>query len=128
MVKEIKFKDLSSGMQTLLGISIILLFAFVIFSFTFHIKMENKLRAGFEDVARWECHNKTISNNSKNCFSDCYDATHLNLDFDCHINKPKECLIKEIELEKAYEDWKICIKMKDCLNIEEEIKEVCEIV
>lgn len=59
MVKNIRFKDLSSGMQSLLGISILLLFVFVIFSFSFHIRMENRLGKGFENVARWECYNES---------------------------------------------------------------------
>ena len=111
MVKEdIKFKDLSNNMQTLILIVSGFTVALVIIVFSLIPE-----KSDLENVARWECHDESYKgfvNRSevKNCLST--DAIH-------YKDGPRN-------LECIYEDYKATCHYEQCYV--KDTKEVCEIV
>lgn len=106
----------------------IVIFGFIAFIFFTIISNNYEYDKIIDSLPHWECHNNKISDDWEDCLDKCLDVAYANVSFICNPNIKYDCEGGRIESERAYENYRLCAKAYDCMNIEPEVEEVCEIV
>ncbi len=106
----------------------ILLVYFIMMGFTiWQGIMITDLQDEVSTMPHYECWNETDSSLKDSCWDNCYEISHYNVSFFCDLSIPGDCERNELAGFRASEDYELCVRGRGCLDIDSEVREVCQL-